>query len=176
MHKVLGHLLICLYRSLIRLLRTGCFACALLFARSLARSLAHSLQSSMDWMRCFYSFSTHSAPNEIEIEDEDDIPLSVLRERLQLDSTLTFADYLNIDNDLATAQVDTEETIFASLRNGDTEDADDNESDDEESAVPIQKTISTSEALAKIRELESYFSQLENENCDVHCSPAVMAP
>ena len=75
---------------------------------------------------------------KIEIKDEDDIPLSVLHERLQLDSMLTLADDLNIDNDLATEQVDTEETIFASLRNGNTKDADDNELDDEESAVPIQ--------------------------------------
>ena len=37
-------------------------------------------------------------------DDEDDIPLAILRERLNLDSALNFNDYLNVDRDLPVFQ------------------------------------------------------------------------
>ena len=49
-------------------------------------------------------------------DDEDDIPLAVLRERLSLPETMTFEDYINVDSDLATDEVLTEDELFASLR------------------------------------------------------------
>ena len=47
-HRILGHSLLC---SLVRLLRTACYARAVRCAHSFARSLTHSLRSS--WERGF---------------------------------------------------------------------------------------------------------------------------
>ena len=51
-----------------------------------------------------------SLQNEDE-DDEDTIPLSVLRERLHLPETMTFEDYVDIDNALHAHEELTEEDI-----------------------------------------------------------------
>ena len=96
-----------------------------------------------------------------EAEDpDDDIPLSILRERLHLDPSLSFDDYLNVDQDLATGQTETEESIFASLRES-PEEENENESD-EETTDTEAPSMSTFDALNRVRELQSYFTRLEN--------------
>ena len=92
-------------------------------------------------------------------DPDDDIPLSVLRERLQLDPSLSFNDYLNVDRELATGQTETEESIFAALRDEDNEQNDESE---DESTEPESVSMSTSEALVRVRELLSYFTRLDN--------------
>ena len=47
---------------------------------------------------------------QTEDPDDDDIPLAILRNRLQLDLSLTFNDYLNVDCDLGTGQTETDGT------------------------------------------------------------------
>ena len=64
-------------------------------------------------------------------------------------------------NDLATSQTDTEDSILSSLpRESDKELHKSNDESDDESPEPTQ--LSTSEALTRIRELQSYFTKLEN--------------
>ena len=47
---------------------------------------------------------------------DDDIPLAILSKPLQLDPSLTFNNYLNVDRNLATGQTETEESILALLQ------------------------------------------------------------
>ena len=61
--QLLVCLLVCLHRSLICLLCTPCFACALRCTHSLAPSLIHSLPSSWErgfcpWIECVYFIPT----------------------------------------------------------------------------------------------------------------------
>ena len=95
-----------------------------------------------------------------ETEDpDDDIPLAILRERLQLDPSLTFNDYLNVDRNLATGQTETEESILASLR-GDLneENEEQNNESDDETSEPDAPSMSTSEALIRVCKLQSFFT------------------
>ena len=94
-------------------------------------------------------------------DDEDDIPLAILRERLNLDSALNFNDYLNVDRDLATSDTDSEESIWASL-NGQSPDVEEEDLREEVSATPL----TTSDALARIHELQTFFTKMENVDDD----------
>ena len=49
-------------------------------------------------------------------DDEDTIPFSVLHERLHLPETMTFEDYVDVDNELHAHEELTEEDILASLQ------------------------------------------------------------
>ena len=110
-------------------------------------------------------------------EDEDDIPLSVLRDWLNLDPSLNFSDYLNIDQDLATSETDTEECILASLSSH-TAEVDEDEEEEEVEVENVEgqsdSIISTSDALSRIRELQNYFTNIENANDDHFCNLAAM--
>ena len=57
------------------------------------------------------------AERELEDDDEEEdlIPLSILRERLQLPETLTFDDYVSVDDDLLSSEELTEADILAEL-------------------------------------------------------------
>ena len=118
--------------------------------------------------KCFNKSWGNAQSREPTTEiDEDDIPLSVLRDRLQLDPTLTFADYLNVDSELATSETESEASIMAALHgkdDGGVDEESDGEDPDEAPGVSAasQIPISTSEALQKVRDLQLYFSQLEN--------------
>ena len=59
--------------------------------------------------------NTEDVDNDNDDDDEDSIPLSLLRERLNLPATMTFEDYVSVDDDLQTDEKITEATILSEL-------------------------------------------------------------
>ena len=102
------------------------------------------------------------------MEDDKDIPLSVLHQRLHLDPSLTFEDYLNINRDVITSEFESEEDIMAAVQsqtNINEEASEDNE-DDIEATHEEPPPISTNEALQKVRDLQRYFMTQQNTKDD----------
>ena len=79
-------------------------------------------------------------PASIEDDDEDVIPLSVLRDRLQLDPALTFDDFANVDDGVITSE----------------------EADNEHSQSTNVELISSKEAMERLRDLQRFFMSREN--------------
>ena len=48
-------------------------------------------------------------------DDDDEIPLNVLRQKLNLPESLTFQDYVDVDRDLESGEAVTEDAILADL-------------------------------------------------------------
>ena len=89
-------------------------------------------------------------------DDEDDIPLAVLRERLRLPETMTFDDFVNADSDLATDEVLTEADIIASLRpNQQTSQIEEEEEEEEETHLE-NPVCSLADAKAHLQEVRRY--------------------
>ena len=53
-----------------------------------------------------------------EEDDEDNLPLAVLRERLNLPDSMSFDDYDDVDKDVETSETVTEQTILADFPGG----------------------------------------------------------
>ena len=97
-------------------------------------------------------------------DDEDDIPLSVLRERLCLPESMTFEDYVNVDNDLATDEVLTEEAILSSLRPqaAATQNEEEEDDEDEEGATTEKSVCSLADAKAYLQEIRRFLESREH--------------
>ena len=92
-------------------------------------------------------------PEEI---DEDEIPLSVLRERLHLPDSLSFDDYVNVDNNLETSETVTEESILAELTTL-TGEEEEEEEDAENETVSVPPVCSFADAKKYIEEIRRFF-------------------
>ena len=91
-------------------------------------------------------------------DDEDDIPLAVLRERLSLPETMTFEDYINVDSDLATEEVLTEDELFASLRTTPqtTQGKEEEEEEEDEENQTENPVCSLADAKVHLQEVRRY--------------------
>ena len=58
---------------------------------------------------------TEDVDNDNDNDDEDSIPLSLLRERLNLPATMTFEDYISVDDDLQTDEEITKARLLSVL-------------------------------------------------------------
>ena len=58
---------------------------------------------------------TEDVDNDNDNDDEDSIPLSLLQERLNLPATMTFEDYVSVDDDLQTDEEITEARLLSVL-------------------------------------------------------------
>ena len=91
-----------------------------------------------------------------EEDDEDNLPLAVLRERLNLPDSMSFDDYVDVDKDVETSETVTEQTILADLLNLHEEEEEAVEDDGEETRelVPI---CSLTDAKKHLKEIRRYF-------------------
>ena len=86
-------------------------------------------------------------------DDEDDIPLSVLRERLNFPASLSLEDYMDVDQNLVTSETVTEESIRDDLlaaASGQEEEEEDGD-DEPESTKPVCSSADAKHYLEEIR-------------------------
>ena len=102
------------------------------------------------WEKADQPLVCEQAPDE---EDNDNIPLSVLRSRLHLPDSLTFEDYVSVDDCLETSEALTEATIISEL----TSEPDPVEEDEEEEEETVEEICSLSDAKKKLQEIRHYF-------------------
>ena len=118
--------------------------------------------------KCFRKCCGDSAASDPRVESHDDCDTEdpdddILRERIQLDPSLTFTDYLNVNREVATGETETEESILVSLRGSlNEENEEQNDEFADESTEPEAPSMSNSEDLMQVREPQSYFTKLEN--------------
>jgi hypothetical protein len=96
------------------------------------------------------------------MDDEDEIPLSILQQRLNLQTSLTFDDYINVDEHVITSEAMSEEDILSEATSVTLPQPSDSQEDEEEVEVPI---CSMSEAKVHLQELRRYFFS-QNSTCD----------
>ena len=88
------------------------------------------------------------------------IPLSILRERLQLPESMTFEDYVRVDDDVQAHEEITEMDIMAELQSGsvNNEQVEEEEEEEEENvAAENVRVCSHSEARQYVHELRRFF-------------------
>ena len=92
-------------------------------------------------------------------DDEDTIPLSVLRERLRLPETMTFEDYVNVDNDVQAHEELTEEDILASLQSTEIpfDEEEEDEDDNDGSHFIENRVCAATDAKHYLTELRRFF-------------------
>ena len=79
-------------------------------------------------------------------EEEDVIPLSILRERLQLPKTMTFKDYVGVDDAVQTDEALSESDILAELRSTDVDEVEEDEVDEADGVEPEEQICSLADA------------------------------
>ena len=88
-------------------------------------------------------------------EDEDSIPLSILRERLQFPETMTFEDYVGVDDAVQTDEALTESDILAELRSTDVDEEE--EEDNPDDLEPEERICSLADAKMYLQEVRRFF-------------------
>ena len=90
-------------------------------------------------------------------EGEGMIPLSVLRERLQLPESMTFDDYVRVDDELQAHEDLTEADIVAELQSDSVVNAIEEEEEEEEENAEVVQICSHAEAKRHLHELRKFF-------------------
>ena len=113
---------------------------------------------------CFQKAGWKKADNAImQNKDENNmntIPLSVLREQIHLPETMTFEDYVYVDNELHAHEELTEEDILASLQCTETPFEEDEEEDEDEhdgNCFIKNRDSATTDAKHYLTELRRFF-------------------
>ena len=90
--------------------------------------------------------------DDVEDDDDEDIlPLTVLRDRLNLPDSMSFDDYVDVDKDVETTETVTEQTILADLLNLHEEE------EDGEETRELNPICSLSDAKNHLEEIRRYF-------------------
>jgi hypothetical protein len=109
--------------------------------------------------KCWGDVESPEAESSQDDSGEDDIPLLVLWEQLQLDPSLTIDDYVNVDRDVITNDFESEDDILTLLSS---EIQEPEETDlEEDDGSPLPPPLTTNDAIDKLRELQWYFSSQE---------------
>ena len=111
---------------------------------------------------CFRKVGWKKDDNSVlstEQDDEDDLPLAILRERLQLPDSMSFEDYVRVDENVLSHEELSEADIVAELISDPTTQEEDEEEEEEEEVAQTESNpiCSWTDARHYVNELRRFF-------------------